>query len=221
MHEEKDFRTMPWVAIIGSREPSQQQELAVAEAIEDLHHSEVCIISGCADGIDALALLTAHNLGFITIGIVPWTNYNTHVQGFCTHVICIDEFKDYARQEAYASVDKYHPAPDRLSQGARKLHRARGELFRRGGREDRRQQKDEVRPVADGDFRPQVRRQKRRHAPLAVVAREDHDEGLFRVRLPDFVELPQVSFMKRIILGDQSDGLLLFSLRFFHGASIS
>lgn len=122
MKEHKDFRTMPWVAIIGSREPSQEQELAVAEAIEDLHPSEVCIISGCADGIDALALLTAHNLGFITIGIVPWPNYNTHVQGFCTHVVCIDEFKDYARQEAYASVDKYHPAPDRLSQGARKLH---------------------------------------------------------------------------------------------------
>jgi len=119
---EKDYRQMDWVAVIGSRNPSHEQEIAIIQAIEELESSECCVISGCAEGIDALALMTGQNLDFITIGIVPWRSYNPHIQEYCTHVVCIDDFRPDALKEAYASVKQYHPAPDKLTQGAIKLH---------------------------------------------------------------------------------------------------
>lgn len=117
-----DIHTMDWVAIIGSREPTDEQRTEVIDQIRKLDRTKQCIISGCAYGIDALALQVGFEEGFQTIGILPWASYNPDVQAFCTHLKTIDEFKPVAREKAYASVAQFHPAPGKLSQGAMKLH---------------------------------------------------------------------------------------------------
>lgn len=119
---EKDFRDKNWIAVIGSREPTETQEIAIIQKIEELDPQSECVISGCAYGIDALALQTASNLGIVTIGIVPWPKYNLEIQDYCTHIICLDSLRKDVRQEAYASVQQHHPNAAKLSQGAIKLH---------------------------------------------------------------------------------------------------
>lgn len=111
-----------WIAIIGSREPKYNQVSAVIEFIKSIDKDTKKIVSGCAYGIDAMALMTAFKLGFETIGILPWNNYNRDVQQFCTGVVCVDDFEEKDRDAAYASVYANHPAPERLTQGAMKLH---------------------------------------------------------------------------------------------------
>jgi hypothetical protein len=117
-----DIREKNWIAIIGSREPTDQQRRAVIDLIKTLNPDTDAIISGCAYGIDALALATGQQEGFDTIGILPWASYNPDVQCYCTLVKTIDEFKPSHRAEAYASVEQFHPFASRLSQGAVKLH---------------------------------------------------------------------------------------------------
>lgn len=113
---------LEWVAIIGSREPTPKQVLAVKNMVQVLDPECYAIISGCAYGIDAIALEEGQKHGIETIGVVPWRSYNTDVQKYCTEVISIEDFTIEDRANAYASVKEFHPAPDRLSQGAMKLH---------------------------------------------------------------------------------------------------
>ena len=117
-----DINSMGWVAIIGSREPTAEQEIKVIQLIEELDPNEVCIISGCAYGIDQLALQTGYNLGFQTIGVLPWSSYNQDVQKVCHHLIDLNKVNPIYKIDAYDSVIKYHPAAKRLGQGAMKLH---------------------------------------------------------------------------------------------------
>jgi len=113
---------MDWIAIIGSREPTAEQEMQVIQLIEELDPNKVCIISGCAYGIDQLALQTGYNLGFQTIGVLPWSSYNQDVQKICHHLINLDKVTLQYRTDAFESVLKYHPNAIHLSQGAMKLH---------------------------------------------------------------------------------------------------
>lgn len=111
-----------WLAIIGTREPSDRQIAAVKKIIAELDGNQWAVISGCAEGIDRLALETAYARGIETIGCLPWPAYNRHVQMHCNQTFDIDQLEFEERQLAYASVDDFHPAPKNLTQGARKLH---------------------------------------------------------------------------------------------------
>jgi len=119
---DKDITDYNWVAVIGSREPRPDQQDSIAGLINGLNPDTDAIISGCAYGIDAFALATANHLGFQTIGVLPWNSYNPEVQEYCSRVVAIDDFKAAPRKAAYDSVKKYHPAFNKLSQGALKLH---------------------------------------------------------------------------------------------------
>lgn len=110
------------IAIIGTREPTQKQKNAIIDILEDLDFKTDRIISGCAYGVDAFALTHAHNGGFETIGILPWASYNLDVQKVCNAVHVIDEFTPEIIEAAKQSVLDHHPAPQRLTQGAMKLH---------------------------------------------------------------------------------------------------
>lgn len=110
------------VAMIGSREPTQHQKNMILQALQGLDPETTLIISGCAYGVDALALTHGHNMGFETVGIVPWPSYNTDVQQACTRVYTMEQLGAQHVRDAEESVQQYHPAWSRLSQGAKKLH---------------------------------------------------------------------------------------------------
>ena len=108
------------LAVIGTRDPNQRQKDAILRKLSDLlveHKDEdIIIVSGCAEGVDAYALEVAYKAGIDTIGYLPWASYNKHVQKWCTetHVV--------RSEEAFASVRKYHPAPEKLTRGMERLH---------------------------------------------------------------------------------------------------
>lgn len=109
------------VAIIGTRNPSNEQISFINNFINSLylkHGKELIIHSGCADGIDKIGLERGHELKIETIGFIPWYSYNTHVHEYCSKISTLSTID----VKAFESVDKYHPAPQYLSQGARKLH---------------------------------------------------------------------------------------------------
>ena len=119
---DKSIEDYEWVAIIGSREPTEKQEIEVIQLIEQLDPTIQAIVSGCADGIDKLALTTGQNLGFKTIGMLPWKSYNEEAQQYCDFKLCLDELDKDVRLAAYESVYDHHPAAERLSNAAIKLH---------------------------------------------------------------------------------------------------
>ena len=110
------------IAIIGSREPTEYQCQEVMRIIDTLDKATQRVVSGCAYGIDALALEEASDRGFETVGILPWYSYNQDIQKFCTSVWVISDFPKEQRDKAYQSVQDHHPNPSALSQGAFKLH---------------------------------------------------------------------------------------------------
>jgi predicted Rossmann-fold nucleotide-binding protein len=110
------------IAIIGTREPSEAQKETLVRVLQQLNPKSDRIISGCADGVDALALRLAQERGFETIGMLPWSSYNTAVQAHCSHVHVITDFHRDIVDAAHHSVLDNHPAPQRLTQGAMKLH---------------------------------------------------------------------------------------------------
>ena len=106
------------IAIIGTRNPDDMQIAEVKRFIRSLPIINTIIVSGCAYGIDELALYEARIKGIKTKGCIPWADYNTDVQKYCDKIILL---KDNDK-EAYDSVIKYHPVGNKLSQGALKLH---------------------------------------------------------------------------------------------------
>ena len=121
------------IAIIGSRAPSAAQKTAMTRAIAWIKSElpDATVVSGCADGIDELALRAAAAAGLSTIGVVPWGTYNPHVQKVCERVICLTDVGPVDALAAYASLDHYHPAPRALTGGMPQLH-ARNFLIIRG-----------------------------------------------------------------------------------------
>jgi len=111
-----------WLAIIGSRTPTEVQRSYITQLLQTLDPQSYAIVSGCAYGIDALALQYANQLGFETIGMLPWKNYNKDIQAYCTYVLEVDALEEPSRRKAYETVIEHHPAPKMLTQGARKLH---------------------------------------------------------------------------------------------------
>lgn len=104
------------IAIIGTREPSPEQVQAVKDIISKLNKDDV-VISGCAFGIDAIALKTAYGYGLKTIGHIPFDGYNFHIQSYCDEVYVYNK----SCLDADTAVYKHHPNPGALSQVAFKL----------------------------------------------------------------------------------------------------
>jgi hypothetical protein len=115
------MQNLSWIAIIGTREPTDEQKQKVIEVLDKLDPETHAVVSGCAYGIDAWALAEAKKRGIGTIGMLPWPSYNRDVQEHCDAVFTITNMSEEIRNSADASVHKYHPAPYRLSQGAFKL----------------------------------------------------------------------------------------------------
>lgn len=116
----------PWdknlVAIIGTRTPTEAQEIQVIQLIEKIDPLKQRVISGCAEGIDKLALQTAQNLGIETVGCLPWHTYNKEIQQYCDWLLALEDLDAEPRNAAYVSVMEHHPNAAKLRQGALKLH---------------------------------------------------------------------------------------------------
>lgn len=101
------------IAIIGTRDPSPEQIQNVKDVIDSLDDNDI-VISGCAVGIDCIALKYAKEKGLITVGNVPFDGYNLHIQSYCSKVYVYDQ----SCLDATSSVFKHHPNPKALSQVA-------------------------------------------------------------------------------------------------------
>jgi hypothetical protein len=112
------------IAIIGTRQPSDYQVKAVQVFFTLLNKSDnkIIIISGCAEGIDATALMMGKDAGYETVGCVPWKNFNKHIQSYCSTINVLESTPIELRTAAYDSVGAYHPNKATLSHGARMLH---------------------------------------------------------------------------------------------------
>ena len=59
---------------------------------------------------------------------LPWDSYERHWVDYAGSLGAIKKVLDNTDKEAFEAVDKYHPVPEKLSQGARRLH-ARNHLI--------------------------------------------------------------------------------------------
>jgi hypothetical protein len=106
------------IAIIGTRRPSPEMAALcrkIAVAFRDLGLE---LVTGNADGIDSIArdVWNERWPERVTL-VVPWFSYNMQARKAHNRVVT------YHGQSAWAqSVRDFHPAPDRLSEAAFKLH---------------------------------------------------------------------------------------------------
>ena len=106
------------VAIIGTRNPDQRQERKARFLAYHLSHHYGCRIkTGGAYGIDQAAMLGAR-IDMLDI-CLPWASYNKEIIPKGAHLIIADRNR---HAEWFESVENYHPAPDKLTNGARSLH---------------------------------------------------------------------------------------------------
>ena len=108
------------LAIIGTRDPSPEQVALASWAAIMMSGPEHrwWIVTGGAYGIDQVAMDGAFE-GRLRVKL-PWASYNRDIIPAHAHIAVLGTEQDYPAD--YASVDQYHPAPNRLSQGARRLH---------------------------------------------------------------------------------------------------
>jgi len=113
---------MKRIAIIGTRNPTEEQVKFISNFLSNLDPSSVEIISGCCEGIDEIAIKKSKELGFKTIGVVPWRKYNIHIQSYCNEIISDKNLDEKTKKDALTSVYKYHPNPKACSHDAILLH---------------------------------------------------------------------------------------------------
>lgn len=106
------------IAIIGTRQPSLEMAVLckkIAVAFRDLNCG---LVTGNADGIDSIAQRVWNEIHRERVTLVlPWPNFNNQ------HVYGGNRLVYYKGQPEWAaSVTRYHPAPDRLSEAVFKLH---------------------------------------------------------------------------------------------------
>lgn len=105
-------------AIIGTREPSQLQQLLAIRSSQMLSAEGVEIVTGAADGIDTCAMDGAKP-GTLTV-VLPWASYNANkIPSHARKVV-------YTQSDSHLlwtqSVSLYHPAFSKLTPGAMALH---------------------------------------------------------------------------------------------------
>jgi DNA recombination-mediator protein A len=104
------------IAIIGTREPSEDQRVQALRNAQKFSGEGHTIATGGAHGIDHVAMRGCEP-GKLQV-YLPWLKYNEGIIPDHAERIV---YNPALHQEWMASVDKYHPDPDALSRGARFL----------------------------------------------------------------------------------------------------
>lgn len=75
-------------AIIGTREPSQEQLERVVNLLEWLkgQYGQVELVTGCSSGTEEFAMQVASSMGLPRVGVVPFGKFNRHVQKHCSSI---------------------------------------------------------------------------------------------------------------------------------------
>jgi hypothetical protein len=114
------------VAIIGTREPDENQISLATQASELFSFQGFIIHTGAADGIDSISMANARipavheRESDQTLEVyLPWHGYNRNVTPAHAKVIVYDR---KLHVEWTESVEKYHPAFGKLTFGAKALH---------------------------------------------------------------------------------------------------
>ena len=109
---------MPSIAIIGTREPDANQAglaSGLAEVLSVVHNWRIS--TGGAFGVD-LAAMQGTAPGYLTV-VLPWESYNLGIIPAHANRLV---FNPRIHSKWADSVNQFHPAPDRLTRGARALH---------------------------------------------------------------------------------------------------
>ena len=107
---------MLYYAGIGSRQTPEAILNTFTELGRQLASMGFVLRSGGADGADAAFQKGCDAVHGMSEIFIPWRGFNNIHNG-----IVFDSLDAMQRQKALESVNHYHPAPDRLSFGARKL----------------------------------------------------------------------------------------------------
>ena len=105
------------VAIIGTREPTEDQLINARTLASTLSVEGYTVATGAAYGVDHAAMQGATGPGVLEV-YLPWPSYNKELVPAHAKRIVYDDLKFPSWAD---SVQKYHPAPSRLTGAARKL----------------------------------------------------------------------------------------------------
>lgn len=112
---------MKSVAIIGSRRINEQQFNYLVKVAEAFARRGWIVKTGCADGADYASMIGCRNVDPTLLTLyLPWKSYNSQYQTVNEHKLVYDE-RDQTFIHWKDSISKYHPAPERLSRGAKSL----------------------------------------------------------------------------------------------------
>jgi len=111
------------IAIIGTRNPNHYQTVVARAVTSTLtQHPNVEIVTGGAEGVDSIAINACYMAGAMNKLhlYLPWRNFLKSDYNLSeSHVIV---YNAELHKEWLDTVFKHHPAPERLSPAARKLH---------------------------------------------------------------------------------------------------
>ncbi len=114
---------------IGTRFPTDVQETLCIRAARYLGHNGYELHTGAAEGIDQICAMGAFSVAAKVVFHLPWKKHSQEfIDALPPHhrdlldVRVLKTKKSERDNDAFTSVAKYHPAPDRLSWGAACLH---------------------------------------------------------------------------------------------------
>ena len=102
------------VAIVGTRKPAPPTRAAASWAAKAAVAAGYEVVTGGAEGVDAAAVATVQQHAVV---VVPWRGFGS-CEGLAGRVVVYDPRR---QPEWAASVDRLHPAPERLGSWARRL----------------------------------------------------------------------------------------------------
>jgi len=105
---------MKYITIVGTRDATKEELQKLKDIAEKYHDKGYTLRSGGAEGADSVI----NHLENVEI-IIPWNGFNG-LKHDGKRVFVLDKLPNQTR--AKEITIKIHPAPDRLSQGALKLH---------------------------------------------------------------------------------------------------
>ncbi len=112
---------MIYYAGIGSRETPEAILNAFEKLGEKLGEMGFILRSGRAPGADSYFEMGANKIGAETEIYIPWKNFPKDSPLAKNPAIALETLDIKQQLKAVESVNRYHPAPERLSQGAMKL----------------------------------------------------------------------------------------------------
>lgn len=110
----------PSVAIIGSRRISQAQFDYIMKVAEAFVRRGYIVRTGCAEGVDHASMIGTRNIDPSKLNVyLPWSTYNKDFQEKTDKRFI---YNQSIHKEWAESVRRYHPNPQRLSNGAFSMH---------------------------------------------------------------------------------------------------